>query len=93
MKSHFLEAKPPLGGLASRKSQLDLLLYLIKKVVFNDPAANCQVKGKRQDSVGLPKSKSLFFAKKNLGFPIGNLTSQLFGNLYLDSFDHFVREE
>jgi len=27
------------------------------------------------------------------GMPIGNLTSQLFGNVYLDGFDHFVKEE
>lgn len=27
------------------------------------------------------------------GMPIGNLTSQLFANLYLDAFDHFVKEE
>jgi len=26
------------------------------------------------------------------GLPIGNLTSQLFGNVYLDGLDHFVRE-
>lgn len=26
------------------------------------------------------------------GMPIGNLTSQLFANLYLDPFDHFVKE-
>lgn len=26
------------------------------------------------------------------GLPIGNLTSQLFGNVYLDAFDHFVKE-
>ena len=93
LKRHFLEAKPPRGGLASKKSELDLLLYLIEKVVFNDPTKNCFVKGKRQDWVGLPKSKSLFGAKPGKGFPIGNLTSQLFGNLYLDEFDHFVKEK
>ncbi|PLX21399.1 hypothetical protein C0584_02700 [Candidatus Parcubacteria bacterium] len=38
-------------------------------------------------------SKSLFFSKKNCGLPIGNLTSQLFGNIYLDDFDHFVKEK
>lgn len=27
------------------------------------------------------------------GLPIGNLTSQNFGNIYLNSFDHFVKEE
>ena len=27
------------------------------------------------------------------GLPIGNLTSQLFGNLFLSGFDHFVKEQ
>lgn len=27
------------------------------------------------------------------GIPIGNLTSQFFSNVYLDGFDHFVKEE
>lgn len=27
------------------------------------------------------------------GIPIGNLTSQLFANIYLDQFDHFIKEE
>ena len=72
---------------------INLILYLIRAVVFNDPTKNCRVKGKREDWTGLPKSKSLFFAEKGRGFPIGNLTSQLFGNIYLDEFDHFVREK
>lgn len=72
---------------------VDLILYLIRAVVFNDPTKNCHIKGKRADWDGLPKSKSLFFAKKDAGFPIGNLTSQLFGNIYLDEFDHFIGEK
>jgi len=28
-----------------------------------------------------------------IGMPIGNLTSQMFANLYLDRLDHFVRED
>ncbi len=70
-----------------------LLLYLIRLVVFNDPTKNCHIKGRRGDWAGLPKSKSLFGAERGKGFPIGNLTSQLFGNIYLDEFDHFVREK
>lgn len=27
------------------------------------------------------------------GLPIGNLTSQLFANVYLDAFDHFIKDE
>jgi hypothetical protein len=72
---------------------VDLALWLIRAVVFHDPTKNCRVKGKREDWVGLPKSKSLFFAAKEKGFPIGNLTSQLFGNIYLDGLDHFAREK
>ena len=68
-----------------------LIIWLIRKVIFNDPTRNCVVKGKRKDWIGLPKSKSLFFSKKDRGLPIGNLTSQLFANLYLNDFDHFVR--
>ena len=70
---------------------VDLVLYLIKKVVFHDPTKNCIMKGKKSDWNGLPASKSLFCAQKNKGFPIGNLTSQLFGNIYMDGFDHFVK--
>ncbi len=28
-----------------------------------------------------------------MGLPIGNLTSQLFANVYLDAFDHFIKDE
>lgn len=30
---------------------------------------------------------------QNKGLPIGNLTSQFFANVYLDSFDHFIKEQ
>jgi hypothetical protein len=72
---------------------IDLILYLIYEVVYNDPTKNCHMKGNKSDWQGLPKSKSLFFSGVGKGFPIGNLTSQLFGNIYLDELDHFVREE
>lgn len=72
---------------------IDLALYLIRKVVFHDSTRNCVIRGTKDDWAGLPKSKSLFFAGKDKGFPIGNLTSQLFGNIYLDDFDHFVKHK
>ena len=83
-------------GLKAAKNaafDVDLMLWLIRAVVFHDPTKNCRVKGNREDWVGLPKSKSLFFAAEGKGFPIGNLTSQLFGNIYLDGLDHFAREK
>jgi hypothetical protein len=70
---------------------IDLILRLIHKIVFHDPTKHCVIKGKREDWIGLPKSKSLFYAEKSKGLPIGNLTSQLFGNVYLNDLDHFVK--
>jgi RNA-directed DNA polymerase len=35
----------------------------------------------------------LFSQLRPRGLPIGNLTSQFFANVYLDSLDHFIREE
>lgn len=70
---------------------MDLILYLVQKVIFHDPVKHCVIKGKKSDWEGLPESKSLFFAGEGRGLPIGNLTSQLFGNIYLDEFDHFVK--
>ena len=68
-----------------------MVVWLIKLVVFNDPIKNCRINGWRSDWDGLPKSKSLFFASANKGLPIGNLTSQLFANIYLSDFDYFVK--
>lgn len=70
----------------------DLIWNLLKEVIFNDPTTNCYIKGKESDWDGLPSSKSLFHAGKNTGLPIGNLTSQLFGNVYLNEFDHFIKK-
>lgn len=72
---------------------INLVLWLIKKVIFNDPTKNCRINGKKEDWEDLPKSKSLFYAGENKGMPIGNLTSQLFGNIYLNDFDHFVKHD
>lgn len=70
---------------------LPLVLYLLEKTIFNNPVENCRIKGSKSDWQGLPNSKSLFKVPKTNGLPIGNLTSQLFGNIYLNELDHFVK--
>ena len=72
---------------------LPLVLGLIEQTIFNDPRDSCIIKGRRSDWDGLPPSKSLFHAKADCGLPIGNLTSQLFANIYLNEFDHFVKRD
>ncbi len=70
---------------------LEFVLSLIKKNIFHDATQHCCIKGQKIDWEGLPRSKSLFYVGKNKGLPIGNITSQLFGNIYLNDFDHFVK--
>ena len=64
-----------LKNKANVRFDLNLILYLIEKTIFNEPTKNCIVKGKRSDWKNLPASKSLFKADKGCGLPIGNLTS------------------
>ncbi len=76
---------------ASIDFDTDLLIELIHQVIFHDATKNCRIRARRENWIGLPKNKSLFWAAKGRGLPIGNLTSQLFGNVYLNEFDHFVK--
>ena len=72
---------------------LPLIMYLIEQTIFNDPTIDCRMKGTKADWIGLPYSKSLFHTDKSCGLPIGNLTSQLFGNVYMNCFDHYVKHD
>jgi len=71
----------------------ELILKLCKQIIFNDPTKNCIVKGKRNNWNELPNTKSLFHSKPNCGLPIGNLTSQVFANFYMDTFDHYIKHD
>jgi len=70
-----------------------IVIELCEKVIFNDCTANCIIKGSRSDWKDLPPTKSLFHSPPGCGLPIGNLTSQIFANFYLDAFDHFVKHD
>lgn len=41
----------------------------------------------------MPKEKSLFYASRDKGLPIGSLTSQFFANVYLNELDQFVKHK
>jgi len=66
---------------------------LCRKVIFNDPTKNCIIKGNKKDWENLPENKSLFHSPPNCGLPIGNLTSQIFANFYMNEFDHFIKNK
>ena len=66
---------------------------LWKVVIFDDPTKKVRRVGKLSDWDPLPKSKSLFCQPKGVGIVIGNLTSQLLSNIYLNKFDQFMKRE
>lgn len=69
-----------------------LVLDLIAKIIFNDPAKHCIIKGSKKEWQNLPRNKSLFHSPPDCGLPIGNLTSQIFANFYLHPLDVYVSQ-
>lgn len=74
-----------------RNTDKELILKLAKQIVFNNPTQNCIIKGKRSNWNDLPNNKSLFYSHSNCGLPIGNLTSQVFANFYMNTLDHYIK--
>ena len=72
---------------------MDFVRYLTKVIVLLNPTEQCQMIGSPSDWDELPHDKSLFHSPKGCGLPIGNLTSQLFSNVYLNRFDQFMKRE
>ena len=71
----------------------DLMRFLWAQTIFDDPCRDVRKKGWPQDWAELPKEKSLLYAKPGVGIVIGNLTSQLLSNIYLDQLDRYVKFE
>lgn len=69
-----------------------LIFYLIEKIIFHKHTTNFN--NKTSDLGLVEEHKSLFVAEKNgKGLPIGNLTSQFFSNVYLNSLDKFIENK
>ena len=71
----------------------DFTKYLTKEISLLDPTINCNIKGGQASLASLPDSKSLFKSPADCGLPIGNLTSQLFSNVYLNVLDQYCKTE
>lgn len=90
---NYANRKMPSGKYFREEQNIDRLLYLLNRIIFNEPTRNCRIKGHKSDWDDLPTSKSLFYSSEGCGLPIGNLTSQLFSNVYLSDFDNYVKRE
>lgn len=69
--------------------------YLWRQVLLDDPVSKAWKRGNLAywESGVLPPEKSLFCQPPGQGIVIGNLTSQLVSNVYLDQLDRFVFKE
>ncbi|MBQ7532453.1 MAG: RNA-directed DNA polymerase, partial [Bacteroidales bacterium] len=65
--------------------------YLTREIVLLNPITDCLVIGKPSEWDDLPHDKSLYHTPEGCGLPIGNLTSQLFSNVYLNVMDQFMK--
>lgn len=70
---------------------IDFLCWLTEQIVMLDPKTSCKVVGKPEEWIGLDHNKSLFHTPEGCGLPIGNLTSQLLSNVYLNPFDQYCK--
>ncbi len=69
----------------------DFIKYLGELIIMLNPITNCRFRGKKCDWDSLPRNRSLFHSPDGCGLPIGNLTSQLFSNVYLGEFDDYMK--
>lgn len=89
MSSHKADGKQTWGDVLD----MDFVEWLTEQIALLDPKKNCVICGEPSDWDGLDSAKSMLHLADGLGLPIGNLTSQLFSNVYLNVFDQFMKRE
>lgn len=72
---------------------MDFIEYLTREIVLLDPTDNCRIVGHPSEWDTLPANKSLFKMPEGCGLPIGNLTSQLYSNVYLNVLDQWMKRQ
>lgn len=72
---------------------MGFILWLTEQIIMLDPMENCIIVGDESDWDGMDHAKCMRYVLPGLGLPIGNLTSQLFSNVYLNPFDQFVKRD
>ncbi|MHB8097987.1 MAG: RNA-directed DNA polymerase [Sulfuricurvum sp.] len=83
--------KEVLFSLLKRKIHEPELLELTRLILFHDPRIDYIDQSTILKDKGFPFHKSLFSTKKDIGLPVGNLSSQFFANVLLDSLDQYCK--
>lgn len=61
-------------------------------IIMDDPIDGVKIHGSYSDWRAMPDNKSMFMAEDGTGIVIGNVSSQVFSNIYLDVLDRFVTQ-
>jgi RNA-directed DNA polymerase len=77
-----------LRGILAERIRDPTVLWLADQIL----ASGAGVLSEAYDMVYFP-GDDLFAVNRPRGLPIGNLTSQFWGNVYLDPLDHFIQRE
>ena len=72
------------------ESIYNIVCYLTDIITMKDPMLDAKIRGNQQDWQDLPPSKCLRCSPVGVGMPIGDLTSQLFSNVFLNKLDWFI---
>ena len=89
LRDQFLSKKAEKIFLAREKYAI--LHFLWERIIFDDPIKWVTKRGNPIEWRDLPRTKSLFDQPPGFGIVIGNLSSQLLSNVYLNQFDQFVK--
>jgi RNA-directed DNA polymerase len=68
-------------------------MQLAETVLFHDPRYGVEIHGSTELLKKIPPHKSLFRQDDDHGLPIGNLSSQFFANVLLDSLDQYAKHK
>lgn len=91
MRHHKIEK----GKIETWEDRIDMpfVEWLTQVIIMQDPTECCYRRGSLLDWQSLPHDKSLFHSAQGCGLPIGNLTSQLFSNVYLNELDQYMKRQ
>lgn len=81
----------PYRNLPSANQLYKICLFLWHQILLDDPVKKSRRRGSIKNWNNLPPEKSLYTRSPGFGIVIGNLTSQLVSNIYLDQLDRFVK--
>lgn len=71
----------------------DFIDYLLRTFLERDPLKGCRFVGKHYLCSLVKPEKSLRFQAPGVGLPIGDVINQLNSNIYLNTFDQFVKRK